>query len=61
VVGIATAGKDTGGANFFVNLAPNLHLDGHYTTFAEVIDGMKVVDRLEIGDKILSVDVNPRN
>ncbi|MCB0393184.1 MAG: peptidylprolyl isomerase, partial [Bdellovibrionales bacterium] len=56
-VGIATAGKDTGGANFFVNIAPNLHLDGHYTSFAEVTDGMNIVDHLEVGDKILSATV----
>ncbi len=58
-VGIATSGKDTGGSQFFINLAPNLHLDGKYTVFAEVTKGMDVVDRIEVGDKILSTRVLP--
>jgi cyclophilin family peptidyl-prolyl cis-trans isomerase len=53
-VGIATAGKDTGGSQFFINLAPNLHLNGKYTLFAEITQGMAVADKLEAGDKILS-------
>lgn len=56
-VGLATSGKDTGGSQFFFNLAPNLHLDGKYTAFAEVLRGMDVADRLEGGDKILSARV----
>jgi cyclophilin family peptidyl-prolyl cis-trans isomerase/HEAT repeat protein len=58
-VGLATSGKDTGGSQFFINLAPNLHLDGKYTVFAEVTQGMEVVDRIEVGDKILSTRVLP--
>ncbi len=56
-VGIATAGKDTGGSQFFFNLAPNYHLNGRYTVFAEVTQGMAVADHLEAGDKILSARV----
>ncbi|MCB0403893.1 MAG: peptidylprolyl isomerase [Bdellovibrionales bacterium] len=54
VVGLATAGKDTGGSQFFVNLNPNLHLNGRYTAFAHVISGMEVIDRLELDDKIVA-------
>jgi cyclophilin family peptidyl-prolyl cis-trans isomerase/HEAT repeat protein len=57
-LGMATAGKDTAGSQFFINLAPNPHLDARYTVFAEVIKGMEVADRLEVGDKILSVKIN---
>lgn len=53
-VGIATAGKDTGSCQFFVNLAPNTWLDGRYTVFGEVVSGMDVVDRLVPGDVIQS-------
>ncbi len=56
-VGIATAGKDTGGSQFFFNLAPNFHLNGRYTIFAEVTQGMAVADKLEAGDKILSAKI----
>lgn len=53
IVGMATAGKDSGGSQFFVNLTTNLHLDGHYTAFAKVIDGMEVVDQLVPSDRII--------
>lgn len=56
-LGIATAGKDTGGCQFFINSAPNLHLAGRYTLFAEVVSGISVVDTLEIGDKIITAQV----
>lgn len=54
-VGVASAGKDTEGCQFFVTHSRQPHLDGRYTIFAEVVSGMNVVDRLQIGDKILSV------
>ncbi len=56
-LGIATAGKDTGGSQFFVNLNTNLHLDGKYTMFGDVIRGMEVVDQLEVGDSIVQAIV----
>ncbi len=54
LVGIATAGQDTGGSQIFFNLAPNLHLRGRYTFFGEVTAGHDVLDQIEVGDKILS-------
>lgn len=59
IVGIATAGPDTGGCQFFVNVAPNLHLDGKYTAFAKVVSGLEVFDKLEVGDRIVSAKVVP--
>lgn len=56
-VGIATAGKDTGGSQFFFNTFPNYHLNGRYTVFGEITSGLDVVDRLELGDKIISATV----
>jgi len=58
IVGMPTAGKDTGGSQFFITQSRQPHLDGNYTVFGEVIAGMDVVDRTEAGDKILSVNVN---
>jgi cyclophilin family peptidyl-prolyl cis-trans isomerase/HEAT repeat protein len=51
-VGMATAGKDTASCQFFINHGWNVHLDASYTAFAEVVAGMDVADRLEIGDVI---------
>lgn len=57
-VGMALSGKDTGGSQWFVTHSPQPHLDGGYTVFGHVNEtGMKVVDKIVRGDKILSVRV----
>ncbi len=56
-VGMASAGKDTEGTQWFITHSPTPHLDGRYTIFAEVESGMDVVHAIEVGDLILSVDV----
>jgi cyclophilin family peptidyl-prolyl cis-trans isomerase/HEAT repeat protein len=53
-VGIASAGKDTEGSQFFITHSPQPHLDGRYTVIGRVISGQDVVDRLQIGDTISS-------
>jgi cyclophilin family peptidyl-prolyl cis-trans isomerase len=55
-VGLASVGKDSEGVQFFIshNLAP--HLDGRYTIFAEVIQGLNVIENLIVGDKIMSIE-----
>ena len=58
--GMASAGKDTEGCQFFVTHSPAPHLDGRYTIFAKVVAGMETVDRLQIGDRILSVGFEAR-
>ena len=54
-VGIASAGKDTEGVQFFISHCPTPHLDGRYTIFARVISGMDVVNKIEVGDKMVKV------
>ncbi len=54
-VGVASAGKDTEGCQFFVTHSPQPHLDGRYTVFALVVQGMEVIDKIQVGDKILAV------
>ncbi len=57
-VGMALSGKDTGGSQWFVTHSPQPHLDGGYTIFGRVnADGMKTVDEIVRGDKILSVKI----
>ena len=58
-VGLASAGKDTESCQFFITHTPTPHLDGRYTVFAQVLSGMAVVHRLEIGDKMLTVELLP--
>jgi len=54
-VGMSTRGHDTGDAQWFVNLKDNLRLGPDYTVFAEVVQGMDVVDRIMEGDRILRI------
>lgn len=49
-VGVADSGLDTGGSQFFVTLSEQPHLNGRYTLFGDVVEGMDVVDRLQVGD-----------
>jgi cyclophilin family peptidyl-prolyl cis-trans isomerase len=51
MVGIAHAGKDTGGSQFFITHSPQPHLNGRYTIFGRVISGMEVVDQISQGDR----------
>jgi cyclophilin family peptidyl-prolyl cis-trans isomerase/HEAT repeat protein len=50
-------GFDTGSIGIFINHVPTPHLDGQYTVFGQVVQGMDNVDKLEIGDKILKARV----
>ncbi len=56
-LGMALAGKDTGGSQFFITLAPQPQLDGGYTCFGHVISGMAVVERLIAGDRIEKIRI----
>lgn len=57
-VGMALSGKDTGGSQWFVTHSPQPHLDGGYTVFGRVNEtGMKVVDNIVRGDKIITVKI----
>ncbi|MEO8472266.1 MAG: peptidylprolyl isomerase [Chryseolinea sp.] len=54
-IGMASAGKDTEGTQWFITHSPTPHLDGGYTIFATVESGMDVVHKIEIGDKIIAI------
>ena len=55
-VGMSTRGHDTGDAQWFVNLRDNSRLGRDYTVFAEVIEGIGVVDGILEGDAIASIE-----
>ncbi|HEY3155381.1 MAG TPA: HEAT repeat domain-containing protein [Candidatus Eisenbacteria bacterium] len=54
-VGMALAGKDTGGSQWFITLSPQPRLEGRYTVFGKVTQGMEVVERLMPGDRITKI------
>ena len=60
-VGIADAGRDSGGSQWFVMHARAPHLDGRYTWIGRVTEGQRSADALQIGDRVVraAVDVVP--
>src|SRR6266704_1613476 len=54
-VGMALAGPDTGGSQFFITHSPQPHLDGTYPVFGRVRSGLDVLAAVAQGDRIRSV------
>jgi cyclophilin family peptidyl-prolyl cis-trans isomerase/HEAT repeat protein len=54
-VGIASVGSDTEGYQFFITHNATPHLTGRYTIFAEAVSGLKVMQSLDVGDRIVSI------
>lgn len=59
-VGMALAGKDTGGSQFFVAHTPQPQLNGRYTVIGQVISGMETIDRLMMFDHIEQAKLSVR-
>ena len=72
VVGMANAGPDANGSQFFITFGPAVNLDGKYTIFGQVTAGMDVLQNLTprepekggsnlpAGDEIVSVDITEK-
>jgi cyclophilin family peptidyl-prolyl cis-trans isomerase/HEAT repeat protein len=58
-VGISTRGRDTGDAQIFINTVDNPRLDHDYTVFAQVLNGIEVVDLILEGDVIETIEIMP--
>ena len=58
-VGMASAGADTESSQWFITHSPTTHLDGRYTIFAEVTQGIEHVQEMQVGDTIFSVKLLP--
>ena len=56
-LGMASSGPDTEGTQWFITHSPTPHLDGKYTIFGKVINGMNVVHAIEVGDIIQDIRI----
>jgi cyclophilin family peptidyl-prolyl cis-trans isomerase len=60
MAGIASSGTDTEGSQFFITHTWTPHLDGRYTIFGEVSDGMDIAENIQVGDVVLRARISTR-
>ncbi len=54
-IGMASAGKHTESAQWFITLAYTPNLNGRYTEFGEVVRGKKVLRKIQVGTRIRTI------
>jgi len=59
LLAMANAGPDSNGSQFFITMAEAPKLDGNYTIFGEVVEGMEVVKSLTLRDPSQAGDLPP--
>ena len=58
VLGMARGNDpNSAGSQFYIMLGPASHLNGQYTAFGRVVSGMEVVDGIKVGDRVKSIKV----
>lgn len=59
VVGLSAnpGDRNSGDAQFYILLAPAKFLDGNYTVFGKVVEGLDVLKNIEKGDQVTSIKV----
>ena len=56
-----TQEPNSSGSQFYICFKPQPYLDGNYTTFGGVIQGMDVVDRLQVGDVMTKIRLEAKS
>ena len=57
----ASAGLDTGRPGYTLNHTVQPHNEGNFTSMGRVVGGMDVVDRIELGDRVLRTRMLPES
>ncbi|WP_333877988.1 peptidylprolyl isomerase [Flavobacterium sp.] len=57
VLAMANSGPDTNGCQFYITLKPTPQLDGGYSIFGRVVEGMKTVDSIAVNDEITEINI----
>ena len=57
MLGMANSGPNTNSSQYYITLGDRSYLDGNYTLFGEVVDGMDVVNKITQGDTTYSVTI----
>jgi cyclophilin family peptidyl-prolyl cis-trans isomerase len=59
LLAMANAGPDSNGSQFFITLGPAPHLDGGFTIFGRVLDGVNVVRSISLRDPSQGLGIPP--
>ena len=57
MIGMANSGPHTNTCEYYITLGDRSYLDGNYTLFGEVVDGMDVVNKIVQGDTTHSITI----
>jgi peptidyl-prolyl cis-trans isomerase B (cyclophilin B) len=59
VLSMAHAGRNTGGSQFFIchNRQSTQHLDRNHTCFGKIIEGLDLIEQIQAGDTIISIEI----
>ncbi|MDH4195955.1 MAG: peptidylprolyl isomerase [Candidatus Aminicenantes bacterium] len=57
MAGMANSGPHTNGSQFYITLGDRSYLDGDYTVFGEVVEGLDVVQAVVQGDDVRTVRI----